>query len=128
MKRANENFLFLFGDVTYEVDPRFREVDFGILEMNSYEQLKNTPEYQAWLAGDNDANIPPNGESGLQMNARVLAAFSEIKEDTCIITHGGVIAAIMEHMFPNENKNRYEWQPRNGCGYIISENRFKVIP
>lgn len=62
------------------------------------------------------------------MKERVLAAFSEIKEDTCIITHGGVIAAIMEHMFPNENKNRYEWQPRNGCGYIISENRFKVIP
>lgn len=127
MKRANETLQILFGDVTYEVDPRFREVDFGIFEMHSYEQLKNTPEYQAWLAGDNDANIPPNGESGLQMNARVLAAFSEIKDDTCIITHGGCIASIMEHLFPGEGKNRYEWQPKNGRGYIIRGNTYEEL-
>ena len=62
------------------------------------------------------------------MKARVLAAFSEIKEDTCIITHGGVIAAIMEHLFPNEGKNRYEWQPQNGCGYKISEETYTTFP
>jgi len=90
MKRTNETLRILFGEVPYEVEPRFREVDFGIFEMQSFEQLKDTPEYQAWLTGDNDANIPPQGESGVQMKARVLAAFSEIKEDTCIITHGGI--------------------------------------
>ena len=128
MKRTNETLHILFGDVPYEVDPRFREVDFGIFEMHSYEELKDTPEYQTWLTGDNDANIPPNGESGVQMKARVLAAFSEIKENTCIITHGGCIAAIMEHLFPSEGKNRYEWQPKNGCGYVIRDNRYNAIP
>ena len=108
MKRTNETLRILFGDVPFEVDPRFREVDFGIFEMHSYDQLKDTPEYQAWLAGDNEANSPPQGESGVQMRKRVMQAFSEIKEDTCIITHGGVIAAIMQHLFPNENKNRYD--------------------
>ena len=122
MKRTNETLRILFGDVPYEVDPRFREVDFGIFEMHSYEQLKDTPEYGAWLTGDNNVNIPPNGESGVQMKERVLKAFSEIKEDTCIITHGGVIAAIMEHLFPNEGKNRYEWQPKPGHGYCIVKN------
>ena len=117
MKRTNETVEILFGDVPYEIEPRFREVDFGIFEMHSYEELKDTPDYQVWLTGDNDANVPPNGESGVQMKNRVLAAFSEIREDTCIITHGGVIAAIMEHLFPNENKKRYEWQPKTGCGY-----------
>jgi len=121
MKRTNETLQILFGDVPFEVDPRFREVDFGIFEMRSYEQLKDTPEYQIWLQGDNDANIPPMGESGDQMRQRVLEAFGEIKEDTCIITHGGVIATIMAHLFPEENKNRYEWQPKNGCGYVITE-------
>ena len=116
MKRANETLRILFGDVPYEVDPRFREVDFGIFEMHSYEELKDTPEYQTWLTGDNEANIPPQGESGMQMKARVMEAFSEIKEDTCIITHGGVIAAIMENLFPEENKNRYQWQPKPGHG------------
>ena len=127
MKRTNETLQMLFGDVPYEVEPRFREVDFGIFEMQSFEQLKDTLEYQAWLTGDNDANIPPNGESGLQMQERVLSAFSEIKEDTCIITHGGVIASIMEYLFPNEGKNRYQWQPNPGCGYVIRESTYMML-
>ena len=117
MKRTNETLRILFGDVPYKVDSCFKEVDFGIFEMHSYEELKDTPAYQAWLAGDNESNIPPEGESGEQMKERVLAAFSEIKEDTCIITHGGVIAAIMEYLFPDEGKSRYDWQPQPGQGY-----------
>ena len=127
MKRTNETLHILFGDVPYEVDPRFREVDFGIFEMQSFEQLKDTPEYQTWLTGDNEANIPPQGESGMQMKARVMEAFSEIKEDTCIITHGGVIAAIMENLFPEENKNRYQWQPKPGHGYVIREGTYAIL-
>jgi len=127
MKRTNETLRILFGDVPCEVDPRFREVDFGIFEMHSYEELKDTPEYQTWLTGDNDANIPPQGESGVQMKARVLNAFSEIKDDACIITHGGCIAAIMEHLYPNEGKNRYEWQPKNGCGWVVDGNSFRQL-
>ena len=128
MKRTNETLRILFGDVPYEVDPRFREVDFGIFEMHSYEELKDRPDYQAWLTGDNDANIPPNGESGLQMKARVLGAFSEIKEDTCIFTHGGCIAAIMAYLFPEEGKHLYQWQPKNGCGYMILDNTYEELP
>lgn len=125
--RTNETLKILFGDVPFEVDPRFREADFGIFEMHSYNELKDTPAYQQWLTGDNEANVPPNGESGVQMKERVLQAFSEIKEDTCIITHGGVIAAIMEHLFPNEGKNRYEWQPPNGRGYRITEQGYQAL-
>ena len=127
MKRTNETLQILFGDVPYEVDPRFREVDFGIFEMHSYDELKDTPEYQIWLTGDNEVNIPPEGESGAQMKQRVLEAFSEIKEDTCIITHGGVIAAIMENLFPEENKNRYQWQPQNGHGYSLKGNVYGCL-
>ena len=127
MKRTDETLEILFGDVPYKVDPRFREVDFGIFEMYSYEELKDTPEYQTWITGDNESNVPPEGESGEQMKARVLAAISEIREDTCIITHGGVIAAVMEHLFPNENKNRYEWQPSPGRGYGIFDGKYKLL-
>ena len=128
MKRTNETLQILFGDVPFEVDPRYQEVDFGIFEMRSYVDLKDTPPYQAWITGDNETNIPPLGESGAQMRERVLAAFSEIREDTCIIAHGGVIAAIMEQLFPDENKNRYEWQPQPGHGYAIEENSYRRIP
>ena len=120
MKRTNETLRLLFGDVPYEVDSRFREVDFGIFEMHSYEELKHSPEYINWISGDNEANIPPKGESGLQMKQRVLEAFFERKEDTVLVTHGGVIAAIMEYLFPEEGKTRYDWQPPNGKGYCIT--------
>ena len=127
MKRTNETLHILFGDVAYEVDSRFREVDFGIFEMHSYGQLNDKPAYQQWITGDNEANIPPHGESGVQMKTRVLKAFSEIREDTCIITHGGVIAAIMAHLFPEENKSRYEWQPPNGGGYCLKDGKYTSI-
>lgn len=127
MKRTNETLRLLFGDVPYEADPRFREVDFGSFEMRSYAELKDTPAYQQWLSGDNEANIPPNGESGEQMTKRVLQAFGEIKEDTCIVTHGGCIAAIMAHLFPEEKKNRYDRQPEPGHGYRIDTENAQFI-
>jgi len=123
MRRTNETLKILFGDVPYGEDPRFREVDFGIFEMHSYQELKDIPEYQAWCTGDNEANIPPGGESGQQMKRRVLEAFPQIREDTVLVCHGGVIAAIMEHLFPEENKTRYEWQPKNGYGYILEDDQ-----
>ena len=128
MKRANETLHILFGNVPFEEDHRFREVDFGIFELRGYEELKALPAYQAWISGDNERNVPPGGESGEQMRKRVLEAFSEIREDTVLVAHGGVIAAIMEYLFPNENKSRYEWQPQNGCGYVVKGVRYSILP
>ena len=128
MKRTEETLRILFGTVPYSVDSRFREVDFGSFEMKSYDHLKEDPAYQAWLTGDNEANVPPGGESGIQMTRRVLEAFREIPDGTALITHGGVIAAIMAHLFPAEGKHRYQWQPQNGHGYELDGGTYRPIP
>ena len=128
MRRTDETLRILFGNVPFGTEPRFRELDFGIFEMHSYEELKDTAAYQTWLSGDNQSNIAPGGESGVQMQQRVLEAFSEIREDTCIVTHGGVIAIIMEYLFPKENRNRYQWQPKPGRGYAISGGSYRKLP
>ena len=128
MKRTNETLKTLFGDVPFEEDSRLREVDFGLFEMHSYEELKDREDYQRWITGNNEENIPPNGESGQQMKQRVIEAFSEIREDTVLVAHGGVITAIMQHCFPKDEKNRYEWQPKNGCGYLLSNGTYHPIP
>ncbi len=128
MRRANETLAILFGPVAYTVDPRFREVDFGIFEMKSYAQLKDDPAYQTWLTGDNEANIPPQGESGAQMTARALDAFHQLPADAVVVTHGGVIAAIMAALFPDEGKNRYQWQPQPGHGYRLEPGKYSQIP
>ena len=130
MKRTQQTLRTLFGDIPYTVDTDFREIDFGIFEMKSYEQLKDNPEYQQWLEGDNFVNIPPLGESGRQMTDRVTQAVERyIKQgkNTVIITHGGVIAAVMTHLFPQEDKNIYQWQPKPGCGYIVKNGTFLTM-
>ena len=131
MKRTEQTLETLFGAVEHEVHPGFREVDFGDFEMKSYEQLKELPAYQAWITGDNMKNVPPNGESGEEMTRRVMAAFREICDsegDTLVVTHGGVIAAILSELFPEEGKNRYQWQPKPGHGYGISNGKYLEIP
>ena len=127
MKRTDETLRLLFGDVPFETELRFREMDFGIFEMHSYEELKDTPEYQQWLTGDNEENVTPGGESGLGMQRRVLEAFSELRTDTCLVTHGGVIAAIMAASFPEEEKNRYQWQPKPGRGYCLRDGIYETL-
>lgn len=131
MRRCNETLQILFGPGEFEIVPALREMNFGAFEMQSYEQLKEKPAYGAWITGDNCANCPPGGESGNAMTARALAAFDEIwqaGQNAVIVTHGGVIAAIMARLFPAENKNRYQWQPQPGHGYAVTEAGYRPLP
>jgi len=130
MKRTEQTLRLLFGDVPFTREPEFREVDFGIFEMKSYEQLKDDPDYHRWLTGDNEANTPPGGESGNAMTQRVLQAYKRMKDlpgNTVIVTHGGVIAAILASLFPEEGKSRYQWQPRPGCGYCLEGGSYRIL-
>ena len=128
MIRTEQTLELLFGPVPHRVEPGFREIDFGAFEMKSYEMLKSDPEYQAWLAGDNMANTPPGGESGIAMAERAVTAFRALERDTVVISHGGVIAAIMASLFPEEDRSRYSWQPKPGYGYCVEGGSYRTIP
>ncbi|MGM9605698.1 MAG: histidine phosphatase family protein [Faecousia sp.] len=131
MVRTEQTLALLFGDIPHSQAPEFREIDFGCFEMQSYAQLKDDPDYLSWISGDNHRNVPPGGESGEQMEQRVLSAFRRLEAEnipTVLITHGGVIACIMAYLFPSENKNRYQWQPEPGHGYAVYEGRYETIP
>ena len=131
MKRTEQTLSLLFGDRPHKIEPAFREIDFGRFELHSYEELKNDEAYLEWISGDNHRNVPPGGESGEQMEQRVLAAFEALAKEnlpTVLITHGGVIACIMASLFPEENKNRYQWQPEPGHGYAVMDGTYERIP
>ena len=122
MKRCEETLPILYGNIPNETDAAFREMDFGAFEMRSYEEMKNDPDYIAWISGDNESNVTPGGESGNIMTARVIDGLQRLigdGRDTLLVTHGGVIAAIMAYLFASESRNRYEWQPKPGGGYVI---------
>ena len=131
MRRTEQTLSLLFGEVPHTAEPRLREMDFGRFEMRSYQQLKDDPDYLAWIDGDIFANVPPGGESSYQMAQRALEAFREIAaaaENAVIVTHGGCIAAIMTTLFPEARKNIYEWQPHPGHGYCLRDGGYIPIP
>lgn len=130
MNRTEQTLNILFGDVHHRIDERFREVDFGIFEMKSYESLKEQAVYQEWISGDNEKNVPPKGESGEQMKKRVLEGLGELQKEqhpVVLVCHGGVIAAIMEYLYPEEGRNRYQWQPKPGHGYLLKDGNYQEI-
>jgi hypothetical protein len=53
----------------------------------------------------------------------VIGAFEKLLENGRIVFLSlptwGPIAAIMKRLFPQENRNRYDWQPKSGMGYAI---------
>lgn len=51
MLRANQTLRAIYGDVPFSVIDDLREVNFGIFEMKSYEDLKTEPVYQDWARG-----------------------------------------------------------------------------
>ena len=119
MRRTDETLRLLFDAAPDRIETGFREIDFGAFEMLDYNQLKSDAVYQNWIADETGEIAPPGGESANAFRARVIAAAERLTEDSLIVTHGGVIAALMEYWFPEEGKNRWDWQPDCGCGYEV---------
>ncbi len=122
MTRTEQTLFYLFGDVSHEVLPAFKEMNFGNFEGRSYEQMKEDPDYVKWCQGDNLANVCPGGESGCQMADRVFAALDRLLEediDCLIVSHGGPISSVFMRYFPDEAEYWYKIQPKNGEGYLF---------
>lgn len=121
MRRTDETLRLFFGNVPFTSVPALRELDFGSFELQSYETLKDRADYQHWISGNVLKNRCPGGESAEDLIRRCLPAFAEILklERAAVVTHGGVIAVIMAHYFPQEGKNRYQWQPEAAGAYLL---------
>lgn len=119
LRRADETMEILFGAAPELRAPGFREMDFGRFELKSYAELRDDPEYQAWIM-DESGDLPtPGGESARAFRARVYAAADALDRDALVLCHGGVIAALMARWFPEEARNLYQWQPDGGLGYAV---------
>lgn len=124
--RTSQTIEVLYGKQQIHIVQDLNELEFGDFEMKSYEQLKNNPAYQEWI-NDIARVTPMNGESAVAFKTRVIRGFDEVRR-LCtaanasvitVATHGGVIATLMEYLFPYE-KHFYEWQPPCGMGYSIT--------
>ena len=119
MRRTDETLRLLFDAEPDRIEPDLREMDFGVFEMLDYNRLKADAAYQSWIADETGEFAPPGGESAAAFRVRVVATAERLMGDSLIVTHSGVIAALMQHWFPEEGKNRWDWQPEFGCGYEV---------
>ncbi len=90
-------------------DPRLMELNFGDWEMKRPEEIPAEP-FQHWF--DNFVEVPsPNGETFRQLYDRCVAWFEDVCKENypqnVVVTHGGVIRALLSHILAFPLKNAF---------------------
>jgi len=130
LKRAIETMKIL--GLEGEGEERIREVDFGLFEGNTYEDLKvKFPEEVKLWSNDFMNYIVPEGESIKLAYERVTPFLGELvkkKENALLVCHDGVIRIALSWVFDNPDFF-FKFKTDNGSISIISidELGFKYI-
>lgn len=128
LKRCTETAAILYPDVQPIVIDGFIECNFGEFEGKTAAELEKSPVFPKWLAGEKGVE-PPFGESNEAFGKRVCAAFEKVAEglmktgitEAAIVTHGGVIMAILS-AYGIPELPMHEWLTPNGCGFTVKLN------
>lgn len=94
-------------------DARLKELNFGDWEMQAWEDLPRA-EFDIWA--QNYAQLaPPNGETFSQLQQRGVAFLQEMQakhagEHLLVITHGGMIRALIAHALNMPLKGLFRFQ------------------
>jgi len=118
MLRARQTAEILFPDMTADRLDGIAEMDFGIFEGKSADELSESLEYRSWV--DSGCLDPiPDGERFDSFKHRCCAAFEGavrgLSDGQCaaFVTHGGVIMALLE-AFAKPKRPFYNWHVENG--------------
>lgn len=128
LKRCTETARIIYPDINPIVVDQLAECNFGRWENKSGEELRDDPEFQKWLAGENGSK-PPEGESGMEFTQRICGIFEQIVEglvktgntEAVIITHGGVIMNLLA-VYGLPKAKPFDWIMDNGFGYSVRIN------
>jgi len=125
LKRCLGTAAIVYPDKTPIVLHDLIEYNFGSFEGKTAAQLASSPVFPAWLAGDPDA-VPPFGESRDAFSVRIEQCFLMLvngllktgTDTAAVVTHGGIIAALLE-VFGVPEHPMSEWLSPSGCGYTV---------
>jgi len=123
MRRCAETAALLYPAHTPVVRDGFREMHFGAFEGLTFDEIIRLPG-QSEFGMDEAHMIFPEGESEAVFSARCITAFEALlREETAhtmtLVVHGGVIMAIMRHLFGG---SLYDYQIKNGRGFLLTEH------
>ncbi|MDD6989687.1 histidine phosphatase family protein [Ruminococcus sp.] len=125
LKRCTETCKILYPELNPLSITALSECNFGEWEGKTAEELKNDPDFEKWLAGDNSVK-PPRGESNADFTRRICRMFESIVEglmktgttESVIVTHGGVIMTLLA-VYGLPQAKPFEWTMDNGFGYSL---------
>ena len=124
--RARETAAILFPEARQIVVPDLREMDFGVFEGRSWQEMEDDPAYRAWVEANCEGQCP-GGEDRAGFAARIRAAMQAIFErekdsaEAVIVAHGGTQMAALEHWGP-EPGEYFRWQTACGCGWLLDRD------
>ena len=127
LQRTQQTLHEIYGDVPFTVVDGFREMNFGVFEMRTVEDLRQDEAFVDWFRHSATARCP-GGESFADVQIRALEAIAPIlrgDEDAVCVIHGGVIACLMTKWFPGP---RFEsWMPHPGTGWQVTVEDGKPV-
>lgn len=130
MKRCLQTAKVLYPDISSVVIPEWKEMDFGLFEYKSFQELKGDKQYQLWL--DSNGTMPfPEGESRKDFCMRCKTGFVRmcniligIIKDTGkspvtigAVVHGGTIMALLSSYCDGDY---FDYQAPCGGGYLTA--------
>ena len=118
LKRARHTAEIIFGDRRKDVvvSPNLREINFGIWEGMTFEEIKlrEGAKFTSWMENPDEKTIIPQGESLAILNERVMTEVNRILQEhkneekdktIAIVCHGGAIRIILCNALNLELKN-----------------------
>lgn len=131
MIRTEQTLKAIFGEVPFEVYPDLREMNVGVLEMHSYEELKENQDYLSWIFDEIGDFRIPEGETKNEMSTRIMSCMTMLANqpgpDLFVVCHGGTICNAMTNLFPQDCKSFYDWSPKPCEGYAVSFDDGKAV-
>jgi len=123
MKRCAETAKLVYPAHVPAFAEDFREMHFGAFEGRTFDEIIRLPG-QSEFGMDEAHMIFPEGEAEVDFTARCVDAFEAVlrgavAETLALVVHGGVIMAMMRHLFGG---SLYDYQVKNGRGFCLTED------
>lgn len=128
LMRCRQTADIVYPEMQKTVIDRIHEMNFGIYEDKTAQELSGEPEFAAWLAS-NMKQAPEGGENLEQFHDRIQQGMHEIildmmehrVSDAAVVTHGGVIMSLL-CVCGIPAREATKWIVENGKGYSVLVN------
>lgn len=114
------------------IDERLQEMDFGIFEGLSYDEImEKYPEEMGKLKDDWRTYSYVIGENPYEMQERAIEFLNSIDKTKNILvaTHWGIICSLLSYLFSNKLESYWKFDVKNGGIVVIefTEDNFPIL-